>query len=84
MATQREREREKEAPSITYCSPSPSMKDLPIKKKDDGGNQEFGGRFECQPEYRKAYVAYLTRENINRLPRAFANFEEPTPTIASS
>lgn len=31
------------------------------------------GRFECQPEYRKAYVDYLQREDLSRKPRPFDN-----------
>lgn len=31
------------------------------------------GRFECQPEYRKAYIDYLIRERIDRKPRPLDN-----------
>lgn len=31
------------------------------------------GRFECQPEYRKAYIDYLIRERVDRKPRPLDN-----------
>lgn len=31
------------------------------------------GRFECQPEYRKAYIDYLIRERMDRKPRPLDN-----------
>lgn len=31
------------------------------------------GRFECQPEYRKAYIDYLIRERLDRKPRPLDN-----------
>lgn len=31
------------------------------------------GPFECQPEYRKAYIDYLIRERVERKPRPIDN-----------
>lgn len=31
------------------------------------------GQFECQPEYRKAYIDYLIRERVERKPRPLDN-----------
>lgn len=39
------------------------------------------GNFECQPEYRKAYIDYLIRERVERKPRPIDNLSQPQQRI---
>lgn len=42
----------------------------PMKREPE---LKLEGRFECQPEYRKAYIDYLIRERLDRKPRPLDN-----------
>lgn len=44
---------------------SPKKRISPIKQEPD--IKPYGNRFECQPEYRRAYIDYIQREQIDRL-----------------
>lgn len=56
---------EKEAQYIEYgYVPKASL----VKPEDE---LKMDGKLECQPEYRKAYIDLLTRENIARKSRPF-------------
>lgn len=66
---------EKEAKYMPYCG---DTKRETTKRKDD---LKLEDRFECQPEYRKAYLAYLTRENMQRLPRPLAEAAEAAEAL---
>lgn len=70
----------KSEPFLPYLSKrSDSEDEFCIKEPTMDSN----GRFQCEPEYRKAYIDYLIRERIERKPRTISKSFELMPKDAN-